>query len=181
MTPRDRDPARAAARRGWLRRLLPAPLISAALLLTWLMLNESLSAGQWLLGGALALAVPWFSERFRPERPRVRAWAPALRLALVVLWDILRSNVDVARRVLGPEAAIQPRFVWVPLRLTDAHAITLLAGIITTTPGTISAELSACRRYLLVHALHCPDDEAATALVADIQARYEAPLMEVFA
>jgi multicomponent K+:H+ antiporter subunit E len=55
-----------------------------------------------------------------------------------------------------------------------------LAGIITMTPGTLSSDLSPDRKHLLVHALHCPDEAAEAALVADIKARYEAPLMEIF-
>ena len=163
-----------------LRALLPAPLISALLFVTWLMLNQSASPGNLLLAAACALVVPWISERFRPERPRLKAFGTALRLGVVVLRDIVVSNVDVARRVLGPEAAIRPRFVWIPLDIRDAHGIVALAGIITMTPGTLSSELSEDRRHLLVHALHCPDDAAAAALVDDIKRRYEAPLAEIF-
>ncbi|WP_088279305.1 Na+/H+ antiporter subunit E [Ideonella sp. A 288] len=163
-----------------MRRLLPSPISSVALLIAWLMLNESASAGQWLLGALLALVIPWLLAPLRPERSPIRSWTALARLVGVVLWDIVRSNVDVARRVLGRDAAIQPRFVWVPIDLTDPLAIVLLAGIVTTTPGTISAELSDDHRWLLVHALHAPDDAAAEAIVADIKARYEAPLSEVF-
>lgn len=162
------------------RRVLPAPLTSAALFVAWPMLNESASAGQLLLGAALALAIPWLLAPLRPTRARLRAWPALLRLAGVVLWDIVRSNIEVARRVLGRDAAIQPRFVWVPIDLQDPLAIVLLGGIVTTTPGTISAELSDDRRWLLVHALHAPDEAAAQAIVADIKARYEAPLAQVF-
>jgi multicomponent K+:H+ antiporter subunit E len=81
--------------------------------------------------------------------------------------------MDVAKRVLGPESAIRPAFVWVPLDIQDPHGIVALAGIITLTPGTLSSDLSEDRRHLLVHALHCEDEAA---LVADIKARYEAPL-----
>ncbi len=160
-----------------MKRLLPAPLLSAVLLLTWLMLNESASAGHLMLGAALAIIVPWFTERLRPEKARPKAWPVVLRLGLVVLKDIVLSNVEVARRVLGPEAALRPGFVWVPLTLRDPHGIVALAGIVTMTPGTLSAELSADRRHLLVHALHLAD---ADALVADIQTRYETPLLEIF-
>ena len=163
-----------------MRRLLPSPLISALLWVAWLMLNESASPGQMLLGAALALAVPWFSEHFRPQRPRIGRWGTVVRLGLVVLRDIVMSNIEVARRILGPEAAIHPRFVWVPLDLRDPHAIVALAGIITMTPGTLSSELSEDHRHLLVHALNCPDPDAEAALVADIKARYEAPLREIF-
>jgi multicomponent K+:H+ antiporter subunit E len=160
--------------------LLPAPLISALLFVAWLMLAQSASVGNLLLAAAFALAIPWFSERFRPERPRLKTWGTIVRLGLVVLRDIVVSNIDVAKRVLGPEQAIRSRFVWVPLTLRDPHGIVALAGIITMTPGTLSSELSEDRRFLLVHALHCPDETAEAALVADIKARYEAPLVEIF-
>ena len=158
-------------------KLLPSPLMSLALFLTWLVLNESASVGQMLLGGALAVSVPWFTERWRPDRPRLRRLDIALRLALVVLVDIVRSNVTVARLILGREDRITPRFVWVPLALRDPHAMITLAVIITMTPGTLSADLSDDRRHLLVHVFDI-DDEAA--LVADIKARYEAPLRQIF-
>jgi multicomponent K+:H+ antiporter subunit E len=160
-----------------MKRLLPAPLLSAALLLCWLMLNQSVSVGQWVLGAALALAVPWFTERLRPDKPNLKAWGTALRLAGVVLADIVLSNVEVARRVLGPEAALHPGWVWVPLDIRDPHGIAALAGIITLTPGTLSAELSEDRRHLLVHAFDLAD---AAELVADIKTRYEAPLRAIF-
>jgi len=159
------------------KRLLPAPLLSATLLVVWLLLNNTLDPAQLVLGAALALIVPWFTERLRPQRPRIRRPLVIVRLALVVLWDIVLSNIEVARRILGPEAAIRPAFVWVPLAITDPHAIVSLAGIITMTPGTLTAELSDDGRHLLVHAFNV-DDEAA--LVAQIKARYEAPLKEIF-
>ncbi len=160
--------------------VLPAPLLSAALLLTWLMLNESASAGNLLLGGAVALVVPWLTRELLPQPLNVQSWRSVWALSGVVLYDIAKSNVDVARRVLGPEAAMQPRFVWVPLTVKNPHGIVALAAIITLTPGTVSSELSEDHRWLLVHALHCPDAEAEAALVADIKARYEQPLLEIF-
>jgi multicomponent K+:H+ antiporter subunit E len=158
-------------------RWLPAPLISLLLFVVWLMLNQSLSLGHVALAAVLAITVPWFSERLRPDRPRLKRPLLIVRFGLLVLWDILKSNVEVARRILGPESAIRPRFVWVPLAIRDPHGIVSLAGVITMTPGTLSAEISDDRRHLLVHAFNV-DDEAA--LIADIKARYEAPLMQIF-
>jgi multicomponent K+:H+ antiporter subunit E len=158
-------------------RLLPAPLLSLVLFAVWLMLNQSLSIGHLALAALLAVGVPWFTERLRPEAPRLKRPGLIVRFGLLVLWDIVRSNLEVARRILGPESAIRPSFVWVPLSIRDPHGIVTLAGVITMTPGTLSAEVSDDRRHLLVHAFNV-DDEAA--LVADIKARYEAPLMEIF-
>jgi len=158
-------------------RLLPAPGLSLVLWVSWLMLNESVSAGHLLLGAALALVVPWFTERYRPDKPALRGALTACRLALVVLADIVKSNLIVARQVLGPESRVRPAFVWVPLDIRDPHGIVALAAIITLTPGTLSSDLSEDRRHLLVHALHVDDAEA---LVADIKQRYESPLREIF-
>jgi len=158
-------------------RLLPAPGLSLVLWVSWLMLNESVSAGHLLLGAALALVVPWFTERYRPDKPALRGALTACRLALLVLADIVKSNLIVARQVLGPESRVRPAFVWVPLDIRDPHGIVALAAIITLTPGTLSSDLSEDRHHLLVHALHVDDAEA---LVADIKQRYESPLREIF-
>jgi multicomponent K+:H+ antiporter subunit E len=105
---------------------------------------------------------------------------PALiaKLALTVLVDIIVSNIEVARRVLGPEAAIHPGFVRVPLALTDEWAIATLAGIITMTPGTLTVDVARDATHLVVHAFHLTDEAK---LVASIKARYEAPLREIYA
>ena len=160
-----------------MRRLLPSPLLSVALLLVWLLLNDTLAPGQVLLGALLALTLPRLTVRLRPERVRLRRPLRAARLLVVVLVDIVLANIEVARRILGPESVLQPRFVWLPLDIRDPYGIAALAGIITLTPGTVSSDLSADRRYLLVHAFNC-DDPAA--LAASIKQRYERPLMEIF-
>lgn len=156
-------------------RLLPAPLLSAVLFAAWLLLSGP-SAGHVVLAAVLAIVVPWFTERFRVDRPRVGAWPIALKLGGTVLWDIVLSNVQVALLILGPERRIQPRFVWLPLDIRDPHGIATLAGIITMTPGTLSADLTDDRRYLLVHALNVADEAA---VIGAIKSRYEAPLRRI--
>lgn len=159
-----------------MRRVWPSPWLSAALCVAWLMLNASLSAGQLLLAALLATALPLLTRRRQAHPPRPVRPARIARLALVVLKDIVLSNIELARRVLGPHDALQPRFVWVPLELRSAHGIVVLAGIVSLTPGTLSAELSDDRRHLLVHAFNVADEAA---LVQSIKARYEAPLREI--
>ncbi len=159
-------------------RLLPHPLLSLLLWVVWLMLEGTFAPGQALLGAAVAVAIPlvlrgWLGAT--PARPR-RPIAIA-RLAVVVVYDIVRSNIDVMRRVLGPESEIRPGFVQVPLQLTDPQAIAVLSAIITMTPGTLTAEIAPDRSSLTVHALHV-DDRAAIA--ASIRERYERPLLEIF-
>lgn len=159
------------------RQLLPRPLLSAVLGLTWLLLNNTTDPAHVALGTGLALLLPPLIGRFLPDLPRLRAPATLLRLLLVVLGDILVANVEVARRILGRGSALRPAFVEVPLSLTDPLGIATLAAIVTLTPGTLSADLTDKGTGLLVHALHV-DDEAR--LVATIKQRYEAPLRAIF-
>jgi multicomponent K+:H+ antiporter subunit E len=158
-------------------RLLPSPPLSVTVLLLWLLLVSDFSAGQLLLGAVLAVVLPLLAGLLQPERARFgRVGAIALLLRRVA-WDIVLSNIEVARRILGPERAITPGFVWLPLELDNIHGITALASIITLTPGTLSTELTEDRRHLLVHCFNLRDPEAT---IATIKSRYEAPLKEIF-
>ena len=154
------------------------PLMALALFIAWLLLNNSVSVGNLLMGGIFALGISFFLARWRgSERPTIGRWGEVVRLGCVVLYDIVVSNITVARQVLGPEARLNSQFVWVPLTLRDPHGIAALAGIITMTPGTLSSDLTESRSHLLVHALHVDD---ADELIAAIKTRYEAPLMRIF-
>lgn len=159
-------------------RWLPHPLLSLFLLLLWLLLVNDFSFGHVLLGAFLGWVIPLVSQLFWINPPRsARPWQ-LCRFLLLVLCDIIIANLQVARLVLNPLARPRPAFVEVPVELTDELALTMLASIICLTPGTVSADLSADRRTLLLHCLDI-DDEAQ--LVAHIKQRYERPLLEVFA
>lgn len=160
-----------------MRRFLPSPPLSAAVFLLWLLLVAELSSGQVLLAALLAVVLPLVAGMLQPERARFGRTAMILVLVRRVLWDILLSNIEVARRIIGPERALTPAFVWLPLELTNIHGITALASIITLTPGTVSAELSQDQKHLLVHCFNLKDRDA---LVASIKSRYETPLKEIF-
>lgn len=160
-----------------MRRWLPSLPLSAAVFALWLLLVADFGVGQLLLAALLALALPLIADRLQPDRAHFGRPGMVVLLTRRVLWDMLLANIEVARRILGPERALTPAFIWLPLELTNIHAITALASIITLTPGTVSAELSQDRRHLLVHCFNLVD---ADALVATIKARYEAPLKEIF-
>jgi multicomponent K+:H+ antiporter subunit E len=158
-------------------RWLPHPIMSAVLLVVWLLLNNTLAPGHVVLGAALAVLIPVLTSGFWPERPVIHRPLTLLRLLPTVLYDIVVANVVVARLILDPQRTPRSRFLTVPLDLTDEFAITVLAGIITLTPGTVSADLALDRSHLLVHGLDVGDEGA---VVAQIKRRYEAPLKEIF-
>ena len=167
--------AASAPARGW-RRQWPHPLLSLLLAISWLALSHSLALVHLLSALLLGWAVPRLVQPFLGTPSRIH-WGAALRLTLVVLRDIVVSNFNVARLVLGPMSRPQPAWFAVPLASDHAMVNALLASIITTTPGTVSAVVDEPRRQILVHALDCSDAEA---MVQDIRQRYEAPLLTIF-
>jgi multicomponent K+:H+ antiporter subunit E len=169
-------PAPKAASRRPLR-LLPQPMLSFVLFLSWNLAQNDISPGSLIMGAVLGWAIPLFTARFWPDYPHVRSYVKLFRLMFLVLWDIVMASLLVARQVLGPTKKLQPRFVHIPLELETDYAITLLASIISLTPGTVSSIVSSDKKTLVVHALHCPDEADA---IAGMKRRYEAPLKEIF-
>lgn len=160
-----------------MNRLLPQPVFSLFLWLLWLLLVNTVAPGQVLLGALLAVALPLLTARFWPDRPRVRHPLKLLRYIAVLLWDIGLANLTVARLILGPTRRLRPGFIHLPLELESEFAITLLASTISLTPGTVSSNLSADGKTLLIHALDMEDEAR---VIAHIKRRYEAPLREIF-
>jgi multicomponent K+:H+ antiporter subunit E len=158
-------------------RWLQQPVLSATLLVIWLLLMNQITAGQIVLGIILSLVIPLFTRAFWPQRPHFRHLGVLLKLAVRVALDILIANISAARLILGPRSALRPGFVSIPLELTDPYAIAILANVISLTPGTVSANLSTDAKYLLVHALDSSDEAA---LFAHIKQHYERPLKEIF-
>lgn len=163
-----------------LARLFPHPLLTVLLALLWMVVNNAFTLNALVFGVLLGVAVPLMTAAYWPDRPPLRLYAlPRLfGYLLIVLWDIVVANFVVARIILFKNNAdLRPAWISIPLELRRPEAITMLAGTITMTPGTVSADLSADGRCLLVHCLDAPDPDAVR---ADIKARYERRLKEIF-
>jgi multicomponent K+:H+ antiporter subunit E len=161
-----------------MRRLIPHPGLSILLVVVWLLVNNSLSFGGLLIGTVIGIALPIFIAPFWPDRPKINFGAGLAYLALV-LWDIIVANFHVAAIILfRRNRDLKVAWLVVPMELETPEAITVLAGTISLTPGTVASDVSACGRYLLVHALDAADPEFE---IARIKSRYEARLKKVFA
>lgn len=178
MTP-DRELAAASAstalnspKAGWFAR----PVLSVLLGASWLVLSHSVELFHLLSAVLIGLIIPRLIRPFLKDTSPMY-WPAVPGLLAIVLWDIVVSNVVVAKLVLGPLNRMVPG--WIPVHLDSDHyrVNALFAKIITTTPGTVSAVIDEERRIIWVHALNC-DDPAAMA--ADMKSRYEAPLLTIF-
>lgn len=160
------------------RALLPSPALSLVVLVVWLMLARSSSAGQLLIGLALALAVPRLVAALRPPRTRLKKPGKALAYIARVAGDVVMSNIEVGsglfrRGARAPAAA----FVVIPLDLHDPVGLAVLAMVTTVVPGTVWSELALDRSAMLLHVWDAPDPSA---FAVRFKARYEAPLREIF-
>lgn len=159
-----------------MKRLLPAPLLSASLFALWLVLNPPPSPAAIAMAAIVALLVPIVTAPLRPVSTRIRRPAVVARLVLRVGLDMLVSNAEVARALVR-RAPPRSRFVTVPLELTDPSGLAALAIITTGVPGTVWVELARDRRSLRLHVFDVDD---ADAFVRDYKDRYERPLREIF-
>lgn len=158
--------------------ILSRLVIAVVLAAVWILLLNDFSVGGALLGLILGFSVPLFTRAFWPEAPRVRRFGRAVAYVLLVMGDIVVANIQVAYLILFKRNSdLRPRFIAIPLDLRPPEAIAILAGTITLTPGTVSCDLSADGRSLLVHGLNIVAEDTA---VAGIKHRYEARLKEIF-
>ncbi len=159
-------------------RWLPHPWLTLVLVLLWMLLLNDFSVGGLLVGSVLAVVISRLTSQFWPERPPIKSYRKALAYLGVLAWDVVVANLQVTRLILFRRACdLEVRWVVLPLELRSPEAITVLAGTITMTPGTVSCDLSADGRSLLVHCLDAPDAEDAVHQMKD---RYEARLKEIF-
>ncbi|MFJ4157951.1 Na+/H+ antiporter subunit E [Pseudomonas sp. NPDC089752] len=159
-------------------RLFPAPLLSIALFVLWLLLNLSISPGNLLLAAALAVVAPLLMAPLRPQRARVSRPLVVARLIGRVGIDVIHSNFLVAIGVLrARQKPPRSAFVHIPLDLRDAHGLAALSMITTVVPGTVWSELALDRSMLLLHVFDLEDEKA---FIEHFKHTYERPLMEIF-
>lgn len=161
-----------------MRKLLRRLTLPAVLLVLWLMLNDTVSPGQIVLGALLALTLTWAAQALRPLHANPKKPLVMLKLMAHVMIDIARSNVMVARIVLlGAKAQATPGYIAIPIQLVNPHALATLACIVTFTPGTVWSDYSEQEGILTLHVLDLKEEAEWLDL---IHYRYERPLKEIF-
>jgi len=153
------------------------PQMWLALVAMWLVLNDAAGVGDVILAALVASAAVGGLSRLQPAPVRLRRPCVAAALAGVVLFDVVRSNLDVAAIVLRPGTRGRVAgFVDIPLDTRHPVALAALACIITATPGTAWAGYDSSTNVVTIHVLDLVDG---TALVRTIKERYEARLKEI--
>ena len=154
-------------------------LIALLLALGWCFGTGNFGPANLVFGALIGSAALYFvRDRVRGKSFLPRAWRIAALCALF-LKELLLSAVRVGWLVIRPDMQkhLKPALVTFPLTIQTDAEITLLANMITLTPGTLSVDVSEDRKTLLVHAISVPDEAA---LVREIAEGFEAAVARAF-
>jgi len=156
--------------------MIPHPLLSLALLLMWLLLND-FTLGHLVLGSVVAIFGGWAMASLRPDKPKMKKWYLLPKLFLIVFVDIIRSNAAVALLMISGKRRKQTSgFITVPLEIEHPTALAIMAVILTSTPGSAWLAYDERRKTVLIHVLDLIDEEQ---WIENIKHRYERLLLEI--
>ncbi|MGF2617617.1 Na+/H+ antiporter subunit E [Rossellomorea vietnamensis] len=151
-------------------------LLNFFLAFLWMFLQVSFTSTSFIIGYLLGLVVTFAFRRFFNSRFYMERVVAIIKLVLLFLKELILSNISVLKTLLKPKLDIKPGIFALPTDLTKNWEITLLANLITLTPGTLVVDISFDNKILYIHTLDIPDvDEA----IDDIKNTFEKAIMEV--
>ena len=152
-------------------------LLNVFLALAWISLTAQFTPLNFLEGFVVAYGVLWLTHRAFGGSPAYFLQVPrVLGFLAYFVKELIVANLRVAHDVLTPRHHMRPAIVAVPLDAASDLEITLLANILTLTPGTLSLDVSDDRRVLFVHCMYVRDVEQAK---RDIKEGFERRLLEI--
>jgi multicomponent Na+:H+ antiporter subunit E len=151
-------------------------LLNILLAMSWIALTGTFTPTNLIIGFVLGYAVLAITQRLMAPSGYFSRVPKVLSFALFFLWELANASVRVAIAVVLPRMNIRPAVVAVPLDVRSNGAISLLANLITLTPGTLYLDVSADRRVMYIHIFHVDDlDE----FRQHIKHSYERRVMEI--
>jgi multicomponent Na+:H+ antiporter subunit E len=143
----------------------------------WLALTGQFNAVNFVAGFVLAYLVLWLVRPVLKSSNYFLKIPQIVNFILFFLWQLILSNLRVAYEVITLPHSMRPGIVAVPLDVKTEAAITLLANLITLTPGTLSLDVSADRRVLYIHTMYVDNVEQ---FRREIKEGFERRVLEVF-
>ncbi|CTQ67784.1 MULTISPECIES: Na+/H+ antiporter subunit E [Stappiaceae] len=152
-------------------------LINILMALAWAAVTGSFSEINLALGFVLGTAALYLIREQVGTTAYFSRVGKAFNLAATFVYELVLSAWRVATIVVRPKIELQPGFIAYPLTVDRDFEITMLANLITLTPGTLSVDVSADRKTLYVHCIDVPDPQAT---IDDIKNGFERKILEVF-
>jgi multicomponent Na+:H+ antiporter subunit E len=151
-------------------------LLNFVMALTWAAVTGVFSARNLTIGFLLGFLILLFADRTTERKSYVGRIIKLGGFMLFFLWELMLANIRMAHSVLLPSRTLRPGIIAIPLSARSDAEITLLANLISLTPGTLSLDVSADRKTLYVHAMFIDDVDM---MRYEIKAGFERRLLEV--
>lgn len=138
---------------------MSALLWNILLALAWAALTGQFTWMNLAIGFGLGALVMWFAQRAVGAPRYLLKMRQVIGLLAFFLWELVKANLRVAFDVVTPHHYMRPSVVAVPLDAKTDGEITLLALLLTLTPGSLSIDVSSDRRILYVHDMYARDPD----------------------
>lgn len=152
-------------------------ILNIILACLWMFLESSFSFATFIIGFIIGIFLLLFMRRFLGSRFYIFRLFALVKLVFLFLHDLIVSTIHVSRIVLKKDMNIRPGIFRYDTTLETDWEVTMLALLITLTPGTLSIDISDDYKAIYVHSLHVPNIEEE---IATIRKSYEGAIMEVF-
>lgn len=151
-------------------------VVNVAVSFMWMFLSESYTFKTFIFGYILGALLLLVLNRFFPSRFYLRPIYRFIVLFLIFMRELILSNIDVVKLVYQRKPDIEPGIFKLPIEVKKNWEITLLANLITLTPGTLTVAISDDQSVLFIHAMHIDEiDES----IDEIKNTFEKAIMEV--
>ncbi|KZE68460.1 cation:proton antiporter [Fictibacillus phosphorivorans] len=142
----------------------------------WMFLSESYSFASFLVGFVIGAALLFLLNRFIPDSYYFKYVKAIAFLIFLFIKELILSNIEVLKWIYKPRLDFQPGILALPIDVKKNWEITLLANLITLTPGTLSVDVSKDQRFIYIHALDLPD---VNETIVSIKDSFEKAIREV--
>ena len=151
-------------------------LLNTLLALAWIALTGTFNPTNFAIGFAVGFVLLWLTQRAMLPSNYFRKVPQVIGFVLFFLWELIIANGRMLLIVFSPRPAIRPAVVAIPLDARSDAEITLLANLITLTPGSLYLDVSQNRCVMYVHTMHVDDLDAFRRSIKD---GFERRVMEV--
>lgn len=142
----------------------------------WMFLSESYTLVSFTWGYIIGIVLLLILNRFFPGPFYLKLVYKIIVLFLIFIRELILSNIDIVKLVYARKPDFEPGIFAMPLDVKKDWEITLLANLITLTPGTLSVAISDDNSHIFIHAMDIDEKEKS---IHDIKNTFEKAIMEV--
>ena len=151
-------------------------LLNIILALTWALLTGHFTLSNFIAGFILGYLVLWVVLSGEAKSNYFKKISLVIRFTFFYIWNLILASLKIAYDVITPRHRMKSGIIAIPLDAKSDLEITVLANLITITPGTLSLDVSTDRRVLYIHAMYIDDKEE---LIQEIKTELEKRVLEM--